>query len=173
MAAVQSLQEEYANWHCQAVPGYNVGDKVWLDLWFINIDWPSKKLDICYRKFTVLEKIGSHAYWLDTPLGIHNVFYTWLLCLAADDPFPSQTQMDWQPLAIISDDGEETFEVEAILDEWEVRRGWGRWQELLVKWTGYAEPTWEPADAMEEVAALDEFECLCGLESKEGSIVRG
>jgi hypothetical protein len=32
MAAVQSLQEEYANWHHQATPGYNVGNKVWLDL---------------------------------------------------------------------------------------------------------------------------------------------
>jgi hypothetical protein len=62
MAAAQSLQEEYANQHCQAVPGYNIGDKVWLDLRFINTDRPSKKLDICHRKFTVLEKIGSHAY---------------------------------------------------------------------------------------------------------------
>jgi hypothetical protein len=34
-----------------------------------------------------------------------------------DDLFPSQTQVDWQPPAIISDDGKETFEVEAILDE--------------------------------------------------------
>jgi hypothetical protein len=59
---MQSLQEEYANQHCQAVPGYNVGDKVWLDLQFINTNWPSKKLDICHRKFIVLEKIGSHAY---------------------------------------------------------------------------------------------------------------
>jgi hypothetical protein len=62
MAAMQSLQEEYANQHCQAVLGYNIGNKVWLDLWFINTDWPSKKLDICHRKFIVLEKIGSHAY---------------------------------------------------------------------------------------------------------------
>jgi hypothetical protein len=143
-----------------------------LDLWFINTDWPSKELDICHRKFIVLEKIGSHAYCLDTPLGIHNVFHTWLLCPAADDPFPSQTQVDWQPLAIISDDGKETFEVEAILDEQDVRRGQGRQQELLVKWTDYTEPTWKPADAMEEVAALDEFKCLRGLES-EGGIVRG
>jgi hypothetical protein len=58
-----------------------------------------------------------------------------------DDLFPSQTQVDWQPPAIISDDGEETFEVEAILDEQEVRRGQGCRRELLVKWTGYAEPT--------------------------------
>jgi hypothetical protein len=38
LVAAQSLQEEYANHYCQAVPAYNVGDKVWLDLWFINTD---------------------------------------------------------------------------------------------------------------------------------------
>ena len=42
----------------------------------------------------------------------------------------------------------------------------------LAKWTGYTEPTWEPADAMEGVTALDEFERLRGLESEEGCIVR-
>jgi hypothetical protein len=155
------------------MPAYNVGDRVWLDLWFINTDWPNKKLDIRHRKFKVLERIGSHAYWLDTPTGIHNVFHTWLLCPAADDLFPSQKQVDWQPPAIVSNDGEETFEVEAILDEWEVKRGRGRQRELLVKWTGYAEPTWEPADTMEEVVALDKFERLRGIVSEEGSIVRG
>jgi hypothetical protein len=81
--------------------------------------------------------------------------------------------VDWQPPAIVLDDGKETFEVEAILDKREVKRGQGYWHELLVKWTGYAEPTWEPADTMEEVAALDEFEHLQGIVSKEGSIVRG
>jgi hypothetical protein len=38
LAATQSLQEEYTNHHCQAMLAYNVGDKVWLDLWFINTD---------------------------------------------------------------------------------------------------------------------------------------
>jgi hypothetical protein len=45
------------------------------------------------------------------------MFHTWLLCPVADNPFPSQRQVDWQPPAIISDDGKETFKVEAILDE--------------------------------------------------------
>ena len=65
------------------------------------------------------------------------------------------------------------FEVEAILDERDVKRGRGRHRKLLVKWIRYAEPTWEPADAMEEVAALDKFEHLQGLVGEEGSIVRG
>ena len=81
--------------------------------------------------------------------------------------------MDWQSPTIVSDNGKETFEVKAILDEQEVKRGWGYQCELLVKWTGYAEPTWEPADAMEEVAALDEFKRLQGIMSEEESIVRG
>ena len=89
MAAAQSLQKEYVNHYCQAAPAYKVGDKVWLDLQFINTDQPNKKLNIHHRKFTVLDRIGSHVYWLDTPTGIHNVFHTWLLRLAVDDPFPS------------------------------------------------------------------------------------
>jgi len=129
----------------------------------------------CYCQAAPAYNVGDRVWldWLDTPTGIHNIFHTWLLRPAADDPFPSQKQVDWQPPAIVSDDGEETFEVEAILDEREVKRGRGRRRELLVKWTGYAEPTWEPADAMEEVAALDEFERLRGIVSEEGSIVRG
>ena len=74
---------------------------------------------------------------------------------------------------IISDKGKEMFKVKAILDEQDVKRGQGHHCELLVKWVGYTEPTWEPADAMEEVAVLDEFERLWGLVGEEGSIVRG
>lgn len=170
LAAVQSFQEEYANYHPQAMPAYNMGDKVWLDLQFINTVWPSKKLDIRHRKFTILEKIGSHAYCLDTAPGIYNIFHIWLLRLASDDLFPSQNQVDWQPPSITSDDGEEAFEVEAILDK---QRSGGVRVAGLAKWTGYTEPTWEPADAMEGVTALDEFERLRGLESEEGCIVRG
>ena len=114
MAAAQEGQEEYANRHRQAAPAYQVGQKVWLDLRNIKTNRPSKKLDARHAKFTVLEKIGSHAYRLDTPPGIHNVFHTYLLRPAADDPFPSQKQTDWQPPAIINDEGEEEWEVERI-----------------------------------------------------------
>ena len=175
MAAAQEGQEEYANRHRQAAPAYQVGQKVWLDLRNIKTNRPSKKLDARHAKFTVLEKIGSHAYRLDTPTGIHNVFHTYLLRPAADDPFPSQKQTDWQPPAIINDEGEEEWEVERILQERKKRVGRGFRHEFLVKWIGYDRPTWEPASSMKDTAALDEYERSVQQkkDSEEGGNVRG
>ena len=59
---------------------------------------------------------------------------------AANDPFPSQATDDSRPPPLfIEDDGEEKWEVEEILRS----RGDKRIQ-VLVKWVGYAKPTWEP-----------------------------
>ena len=55
---------------------YQVGDKFWLYLQNIKTDWPSRKLDMKHMKYKVVERIGSHAYRLDIPLGIYNVFHT-------------------------------------------------------------------------------------------------
>ena len=65
MAAAQQRMEESANRHRDAAYNYQVGDKVWLDLRNIHTDRPSKKLDYRHAKFTVLEKVGTHAYRLD------------------------------------------------------------------------------------------------------------
>jgi hypothetical protein len=59
-----------------------------LSLENISTDRPSKKLDAKYAKYTVTEVIGSHNYKLDTPLGIHSVFYTRLLKLVQTNPLP-------------------------------------------------------------------------------------
>jgi hypothetical protein len=61
---------------------------VWLSLENITIDYPSKKLDAKYAKYTVTEVIGSYSYRLDTPPGIHNIFYTRLLKPATTNPLP-------------------------------------------------------------------------------------
>ena len=53
------------------------------------MDRPSKKLDAKYAKYTVTEIVSSHSYRLDTPPGIHNVFYIRLLKLAKSSPLPS------------------------------------------------------------------------------------
>jgi hypothetical protein len=88
MAAAQQRMEESANRHRDAAYTYQVGDKVWLDLRNIRTDRPSKKLDYKHAKFTVLEKIGTHAYWLDVLGSIHNIFHTALLRPASENPFP-------------------------------------------------------------------------------------
>ena len=142
MATAQQIQEEIANRKRQQAPSFQVGDKVWLSLKNVCTDRPSKSIDAKNAKYTVTEVVGSHSYRLDTPLGIHNVFYTQLLRLAATDPWPSQVQSDSQPAPRLVDSDLE-YEVDKIIDEKLVRQK----KKLLVKWTGYARPTWEPEDA--------------------------
>ena len=52
-------------------------------------------------------------------------------------------------------DGEEEYYVDEILDERMRKVGRGLRKEYWVKWTGYLEPTWEPAAHVEDTAALD------------------
>jgi hypothetical protein len=54
------------------------------------MDYLSKKLDAKYAKYTVTEVIGSYSYRLNTPPGIHNVFYICLLKPATMNPLPGQ-----------------------------------------------------------------------------------
>jgi hypothetical protein len=158
IAVAQQTQEQHANRHRQPAAQFKVGDKVWLNLKNIKTDRPSKKLDWRHAKYTVTKVISSHAYELDVPPGVWNRFHITLLRPAATNPLPSQQQDDTQPLAIISEDGHEEWEVEEILRARSRKRGRGYQRQVLVKWKGYALPTWEPLQAMKETAALDEFE---------------
>ena len=57
-------------------------------------------------------------------------------------------------------EGEEEYHVKKILDERTVRkrgRGGPQRLEYLVKWKGYAEPNWQPAENMEDTKALDTY----------------
>ena len=102
---------------------------------------------------TVLKVISSHNYRLDTPPGIHNVFHASLLKRAATDPFLNQRQGDSRPPAIIVD-REEEWEVERILRKC-IR---GRQRQVLVKWKGYLNPTWEPTAVLANTEAYHVFE---------------
>ena len=157
MAVAQQEQEEAANRTRQQAPQFRVGDRVWLDLRNVRTTRTSKKLDWKNAKYIVTEAIGSHSYRLNTPPGIHNVFHSNLLRTAATDPLESQVRDDAQPGPVVVKDDEE-YEIERILRERTVRRGRGSRREFLVKWVGYAEPTWEPATALEDSVALDAYE---------------
>ncbi|RYP69568.1 hypothetical protein DL770_008216 [Monosporascus sp. CRB-9-2] len=161
MATAQERQEEYANKSGQVTEQFHVGDKVWLRLKHIKTDRPSKKLDWLNAKYTVTELVGSHACRLDTPPGIHNVFHVTLLKRAAEKPLASQTRGDSQPAALIRDshdDGEGEWRVEKILAMKKTRRG----TKLLVEWTGYAQPTWEPLRNFMDSEASDKFKAENG-----------
>jgi hypothetical protein len=168
MTHAQQVQEEATNRHRQQSPSYKVGDKVWLNLTNIRTNRTTKKLDAKHAKFTIIEVIGSHSYKLDTPPGLHPVFHSRLLRPAANDPLPSQVQDDTQPLPRLVGD-EKEYDIEEILDEKVIRRGRNRKEvrRFLVKWIGYALPTWEPYDALEDTAALARWE------EKEGGNVKG
>ena len=79
---------------------------------------------------------------------------------AANDPLPSQTQDDTQPLPV-EVNGVEEYYVEEIIDK-RIKRGRGRGgplrKQYLVKWVGYRTPTWTDANELGETEALDRYE---------------
>jgi Integrase zinc binding domain/Chromo (CHRromatin Organisation MOdifier) domain len=158
MATAQQTMEDYTNQRRQQSPSFKVGDKVWLNLRNVRTTRLSKKLDAKQAKYTITEVIGSHSYRLDTPPGIHNVFHSQLLRPVSYDPLPNQEQDDTQPGPEILGDDDEEYAVERILDEKTARSGRCTIRKLLVKWKGYAQPTWEPYEALQDTVALTKWE---------------
>lgn len=163
MAVAQQLQERYANNHREAPCSYQVGDKVWLNLKNINTTRPCKKLDWIHGKYTITNTYpeSAHFYELNTPKGIHNKFHTSLLRPAGSNPLPSQKQDDQQP-PVLETEGDIDKGIDGILDCRIRRLGRGQIKEALVKWTGYARPTWHPLSDFENTIALDAYEARNG-----------
>jgi hypothetical protein len=162
MAAAQQRQEDAANTRRAPAEKFQVGDKVWLSLRNIGNIQPSKKLGWLHAQYTVTEVCDSHTVTLNVPSGIHPRFHVDLLRRASSDPLPSQRQDDAQPPPVISEDGEEEYAVEEIIRAGKRGRGRGAYRGVLVKWKGWAEPTWEPLENMQDTEALDAFENTYG-----------
>jgi hypothetical protein len=137
---------------------------------------PIKKLDWIHAKYAIIRVFENspHFYELNTPTGIHSKFHTSLLRPAHDnEALPSQSKDDAQPPAVITEEGDIEYGVERILQARTRRVSRGTRRELLVKWAGYAEPTWEPYANLKDIIALDIFEQEDRTQPWEGGNVTG
>jgi transposase InsO family protein len=139
-AALTKVKDEHAMFYnCRHEPAlvYAPGDRVWLDGSDIATNRPSSKLSHRRLGLFVIEAcVGHGAYCLKLPYQfrrLHPVFSTVKLSPAPPDPI-----IGWQPALpppTTLVDGEEEYEVEAILDS---QMRYNR-LEYLLKFKGYDE----------------------------------
>jgi hypothetical protein len=158
MAASAQKQEDSANRFRTPAPIYRKGDKVWLDLRNYKTGRPKKSLDAKHAKYTVSEVLSPVSVRLSgIPSSIHPVFHTDLIRPAGQDPLLGQVSDDKQPEPVLIESHEE-WQIEEILGARTKARGRGKRREVLVKWSGYHKPTWEPLRELSDTTALDDFE---------------
>lgn len=158
MRLAQARQQEYANKKRTPAPDYKVGDLVFLNRKNVKTRRPCLKLDWKnIGPYPITKKISAYAYQIQLPpeIKMHNVFHVSHFSPAATDPFPGQVS---PPPPAVEVDGEpDEYFVEEILDSKLVR---GRLK-YYVKWIGWDQPTWEPAnDSINQLSAIDAFHAL-------------
>ena len=116
MTVTQQVQKKMMNQKRQQSYNFKKRDKVWLNLKNIHTDHSCKKFDAKNVKYTIVKKISSHFFCLNTLSGIHNVFHSVMLQSAVMNAFFSQYMTDLQPSPQIVSD-EEEFKIDKILRE--------------------------------------------------------
>ncbi|VDC06874.1 unnamed protein product, partial [Peniophora sp. CBMAI 1063] len=159
--AKEAMKEVYDR-HRQDARNYEVGDQVWLEATNLKSKRPSPALnERRHGPFKILEKIGASAYRLDIPptWKTHNVFNEALLTPYTPPAFTNQANPPEPPPEMI--DGEERYEVEAVINSKIIGRGAHRSMMYLVKWKGYSDRhnSWEPvANLMQDAdEAIDDY----------------
>jgi len=114
MTVTQQIQKKTVNWKRQQSYNFKKEDKVWLNLKNICTDHLCKKFNVKNVKYTIVKKINSHFFCLNTLLSIHNVFHSVMLQLTVMNTLSSQCITDSQFLSQIVSD-EEEFEIKKIL----------------------------------------------------------
>jgi hypothetical protein len=142
LSKAASEMKRYADHHKGEVPEYQVGQKVWLESSNYSTDRPTKKFS--HRRlgpFPIIEVVSPNAVKLKLPfrLHIHPVVNVSNVRPFIEPIIPGQTSTPPDPVTIV---GEETYEVEKILDS-KLLRGKLHY---LVKWKGYTAEhnSWEP-----------------------------
>ena len=149
----QAKRQEDADRSRVPAPVYQPGDRVWLNARNITTRRPSVKLDHkCRGPFPITALSGKYACRLKLPATrkVHKVIHVRLQEPAASDPFPGQIIPPGPPVEV---DGAEDWEVMDLLDSHLFRRR----LQYLIKWTGYDDPTWEPAESVNGLHAIDLF----------------
>jgi len=110
------------------------GDKVWLEGKNLHVIGACKLLPKRYGPFTITKQIGPVAYKLGLPasMRIHDVFHVDLL-MPYKETEQYGTPYTRPPLVI--DQGEEEYEIEAIISDRSFGRN--RKKQYLVHWKGY------------------------------------
>ncbi|XP_025020013.1 uncharacterized protein LOC112540223 [Python bivittatus] len=143
LAKAKQAYKRNADAHRQAGPLISVEDRVWLSTKFLASKRPSRKLSERFvGPYKVLQKVNNLAFRLQLPssMKVHPVFHRSLLVKEAL-PSPLRTCTPPPPPVVI--EGEEEYEVEAILDSH--RRG--KEIQYFIHWKGYpeADRSWENA----------------------------
>jgi hypothetical protein len=157
----QERQKKYADEH-RRDESFVVGDRIMLDLTDLTFPKGAKKLHHKWAgPFSVVKVVSTVSYQIDLPANwrIHDVFHVSKLKRFVDtDKFPSRDQHALsRPAPVAQIDGEDAYEVEAVLDKRKVR---GKVQ-YFVKWVGYpsCDNMWLPVDQMGEAQdAIDAYE---------------
>ncbi len=159
MTVAQQIQKEMVNQKRQQSYDFKKEDKIWLNLKNIHTDHLCKKFDAKNVKYTIVKKISSHSFCLNTLPGIHNVFHSVMLQSAAMNALSSQCMTDSQPSPQIVSN-EEEFEIEEILKKRFIWCREGFKKKYLIKWVSYTWPTWESAFALKDTVALNQWELM-------------
>jgi hypothetical protein len=150
IARAQATYAKNADKNRKPAPEFAVGDLVRLRRLHLRSQRPSQKLDDRFLgPFPVAARVGNVAYRLTLPKDIRcwPVFHSSLLEPWNANTMDGRTQLP-PPAFALDNDGNEEWEVEAILDSrWRrVRRQ--RVLEYFVHWTGFGpeDRSWVPAD---------------------------
>ena len=159
MALTQQIQKETVNWKRQQSYDFKKEDKIWLNLKNIHTNHSCKKFDVKNDKYTIVKKINSHSFCLNTLLSIHNVFHSVMLQSAVMNTLSSQCTTDSQPLSQIVSD-EEEFEIKKIFKKRFIQCKEEFKKKYLMKWVSYTWLTWELTFTLKDTVALNQWKLM-------------